>query len=97
LPSAAARESPRFSKINAGQLTLNPAPYRLPEAVEDVAMLVSTRVAEKNLEMIVRVDPRLPEFLVGDVSRFRQTIATCSAMRWLGETTLPEEELANTA
>jgi hypothetical protein len=25
--------------------------------------------------MIVRVDPRLPEFLVGDVSRFRQIIA----------------------
>jgi signal transduction histidine kinase/DNA-binding response OmpR family regulator len=63
-----------FSKINAGQLTLDPAPFRLAEAVEDVATLVSARVAEKNLEMIVRVDPRLPEFLVGDVGRFRQII-----------------------
>ncbi|RWG55594.1 MAG: hybrid sensor histidine kinase/response regulator, partial [Mesorhizobium sp.] len=49
-----------FSKINAGQLTLDPAPFRLAEAVEDVATLVSARVAEKNLELIVRVDPRLP-------------------------------------
>jgi signal transduction histidine kinase/DNA-binding response OmpR family regulator len=63
-----------FSKINAGQLTLDPAPFRLDEAVEDVATLVSARVAEKNLELIVRVDPRLPHHLVGDVGRFRQII-----------------------
>ncbi|MET3661541.1 response regulator [Aquamicrobium ahrensii] len=63
-----------FSKINAGQLTLNPAPFRLTEAVEDVATLVSARVAEKNLELIVRVDPRLPAFVVGDAGRFRQIV-----------------------
>ena len=63
-----------FSKINAGQLTLDMAPFSLAEAVEDVATLVSARVAEKNLELIVRVDPRLPAFVVGDVGRFRQII-----------------------
>ncbi|MFC3325921.1 response regulator [Mesorhizobium cantuariense] len=63
-----------FSKINAGQLTLDPAPFRLSEAVEDVATLVSARVAEKNLELIVRVDPRLPTHVVGDAGRFRQII-----------------------
>ena len=63
-----------FSKINAGQLTLDPAPFPLAEAVEDVATLVSARVAEKNLELIVRVDPRLPHHVVGDVGRFRQII-----------------------
>ncbi len=63
-----------FSKINAGQLTLDPAPFKLAEAVEDVATLISARVAEKNLELIVRVDPRLPPMLVGDVGRFRQIL-----------------------
>ena len=63
-----------FSKIDAGQLTLDPKPFRLAEAVEDAATLVSTRVAEKNLELIVRVDPRLPSHLVGDVGRFRQIL-----------------------
>ncbi len=63
-----------FSKINAGQLTLDLAPFRLAEAVEDIATLVSARVAEKNLELIVRVDPRLPAFVVGDVGRFRQIV-----------------------
>ncbi|TIU76585.1 MAG: hybrid sensor histidine kinase/response regulator, partial [Mesorhizobium sp.] len=38
------------------------------------ATLVSARVAEKNLELIVRVDPRLPGFVVGDAGRFRQIV-----------------------
>ncbi|MET3519375.1 response regulator [Mesorhizobium abyssinicae] len=63
-----------FSKINAGQMMLDPAPFRLAEAVEDVATLVSARVAEKNIELIVRVDPRLPSFVVGDAGRFRQIV-----------------------
>ncbi len=61
-----------FSKIDAGQLTLDPAPFRLAEAIEDVATLISSRVAEKDLELIVRVDPAMPEMLVGDVGRIRQ-------------------------
>ncbi|WP_235911845.1 response regulator [Mesorhizobium xinjiangense] len=64
-----------FSKIDAGQLELDPAPFTLAEAVEDVATLVSAKVAEKDLELIVRVDPALPATVVGDVGRFRQ-IAT---------------------
>ncbi len=61
-------------KIDQSQLTLDPAPFRLAEAVEDVATLISARVAEKNLELIVRVDPTLPAFVVGDAGRFRQII-----------------------
>jgi signal transduction histidine kinase len=61
-----------FSKIDAGQLVLDNAPFRLGEAIEDVATLVSTKVAEKDLELIVRVDPSLPLQVVGDVGRFRQ-------------------------
>ena len=63
-----------FSKIDAGQMELDPAPFRLGEAVEDVATLVSTRVAEKDLELIVRIDPALPPFVSGDAGRFRQIV-----------------------
>jgi signal transduction histidine kinase/DNA-binding response OmpR family regulator len=63
-----------FSKIDAGQLSLDPTPFRLGEAIEDVATLVSTRVAEKDLELIVRVDPDLPQGVVGDVGRVRQIV-----------------------
>ena len=63
-----------FSKIDAGQMVLDPAPFRLAEAIEDVATLISTRAKEKDLELIVRIDPELGEFFVGDVGRIRQIV-----------------------
>jgi signal transduction histidine kinase/DNA-binding response OmpR family regulator len=63
-----------FSKIDAGQLALDPAPFRLAEAIEDVATLVSARAQEKDLELIVRIEPGLPENVVGDVGRIRQIV-----------------------
>ncbi len=63
-----------FSKIDAGLLTLDPAPFALAEAIEDVATLVSARVAEKDLELIVRIDPALPAWLIGDAGRLRQIL-----------------------
>ncbi len=63
-----------FSKIDAGQLTLEVEPFVLLEAVEDVATLMSARVSEKDLELIVRVDPNLPDMYKGDIGRFRQIL-----------------------
>lgn len=63
-----------FSKIDAGQLELDPAPFELTSAFEDVVTLVSTKAAEKDLELILRIDPNLPKMLVGDVGRLRQII-----------------------
>ena len=63
-----------FSKIDAGLMHLDPEPFALAEAIEDVATLVSTRAAEKDVELIVRVDPALPEMVVGDVGRIRQVL-----------------------
>ncbi|MBO6718412.1 MAG: response regulator [Rhizobiaceae bacterium] len=63
-----------FSKIDAGHIELDLAPFNLREAVEDIATLVSSRVAEKDLELVVRVDPDLPDWVVGDVGRLRQIL-----------------------
>ena len=63
-----------FSKIDAGQLVLDPAPFHLVEAIEDVATLVSGRAKEKDLELIVRVRPGLHERYVGDAGRIRQIV-----------------------
>lgn len=64
-----------FSKIEAGQMELDPAPFNLANSIEDVATLISTKSAEKDVELIIRIDPALPTMLVGDVGRIRQ-IAT---------------------
>ena len=63
-----------FSKIDAGQMVLNPMPFSLHEAVEDVATLISSRAAQKDVEMVVRIAPSVPGSLIGDVGRLRQII-----------------------
>ncbi|MGI9351629.1 MAG: response regulator [Rhizobiaceae bacterium] len=63
-----------FSKIDAGQMELDPAPFSMAEAIEDVATLVAAKVAEKDLELAVRIAPVLPEQFVGDVGRIRQIV-----------------------
>ena len=68
-----------FSKIDAGHIEFDPAPFDLREAVEDVATLVSSRAAEKDLELVVRVDPELPEWIVGDVGRLRQILTNLAS------------------
>lgn len=63
-----------FSRIDAGQLTLVEAPFNLRETVEDVGMLLSNSAAEKDLEMILRYDPMLPQRFIGDSGRLRQVL-----------------------
>jgi CheY-like chemotaxis protein len=63
-----------FSKIEAGEVTIDPEPFNLYETVEDVAALVSARAQEKGLEIVVSIQPDLPEMLVGDAGRIRQVI-----------------------
>jgi PAS domain S-box-containing protein len=63
-----------FSKIDAGQMKLRKASFDLVEAVEDVATLLSSPAAEKDLELLVRADPDLPAAVIGDAGRFRQIV-----------------------
>ncbi|MDM9628951.1 response regulator [Rhizobium sp. S152] len=63
-----------FSKIDAGQMTLRRAPFDIVEAVEDVATLLSSAAAEKDIELLVRTAPDLPSSVIGDAGRFRQIV-----------------------
>lgn len=63
-----------FSKIDAGQMVLCPKPFSLIDTTEDVATLMSSRVAEKDIELVVRIAPGLPEKLIGDPGRIRQVL-----------------------
>jgi len=62
-----------FSKIEAQQITLHPASFDLTETIEDIATLMAGRLAEKNLELFVRIRPGMP-MLVGDQGRLRQVL-----------------------
>lgn len=63
-----------FSKMDAGQLQLSQAPFRLSRAISDVATLMSAQAQEKGLELVIRIDPDMPRTVVGDVGRIRQIL-----------------------
>lgn len=61
-----------FSKLDAGQMKLDVVPFDIHEALEDVAALFSSEIANKNVELILRVAPNVPNPVIGDVGRIRQ-------------------------
>jgi len=63
-----------FTKIDAGQLKLDPKPFILAETVDEVAAVIAPGIDNEKVELIVRIQPGLPEFFIGDAGRIRQAI-----------------------
>jgi signal transduction histidine kinase/CheY-like chemotaxis protein len=63
-----------FSKIEAGKMELEPAPFNLQTALEDVVTLLSPKAVEKGVEVTLRYAPELPTMFEGDVGRIRQIV-----------------------
>jgi signal transduction histidine kinase/CheY-like chemotaxis protein len=63
-----------ISKIEAGTLEINAAPYSLSSLLNDVINIVRLRVAEKPVSFITDVDSRIPNKLFGDEARIRQIL-----------------------
>ena len=63
-----------FSKMEAGRLLLQPVPFALQDAVEDVVELLAGRAHAKNTELIVAVDPAVPPHIVSDPVRLNQIL-----------------------
>ena len=63
-----------FSKIEAGHIEFDSAPFLLRESLEDVTSLLSTAAAETGVDLLLRIDPDLPQTYIGDVGRVRQIL-----------------------
>ncbi len=63
-----------FSKIAAGKLNLEVAPFSLRDSIEDVTALLSSKASEKGIEILYRIQPGLPDSLMGDSVRLRQVL-----------------------
>ncbi len=63
-----------FSKIESGQMELDHHEFNLRQCVEDVLDLFSEAAAKKQLELLYRIDARVPVNLVGDQLRLRQVL-----------------------
>lgn len=63
-----------FSKIEAGKLDLESLPFDLRQCVSHAAKSLAARAAQNSVEMILELDPDVPERLVGDAVRLRQVL-----------------------
>jgi signal transduction histidine kinase/CheY-like chemotaxis protein len=67
-----------FSKIEAGKMTVEPIPFDLRLAVEDMAELMALKAQEKGLDLILRFSPETPSRVIGDPGRIRQILINLS-------------------
>ncbi|MFV5591469.1 ATP-binding protein [Acinetobacter variabilis] len=63
-----------FSKIDAGKLELETAPFDLEEAIFDVMDMLSPLAAQKHIDMAFYFADNVPKHVIGDVLRFKQIL-----------------------
>jgi PAS domain S-box-containing protein len=63
-----------YSKIEAGKLELERAPFDLRECVEGALDIVAPRASQKEIELGCLIDDGVPAGIVGDVARLRQVL-----------------------
>jgi len=64
-----------LSKIEAGRMELVLEPFDIADSIEQTVILFSANAEAKGIDLIVRVSPVLPRFLIGDESRLNQIVA----------------------
>jgi PAS domain S-box-containing protein len=68
-----------FSKIESGQLRLDPHPFRLDDMLEQIADLYGDSANEKGVEFVIDIAPDLPGVVIGDSLRVTQVLSNlCS-------------------
>jgi signal transduction histidine kinase/CheY-like chemotaxis protein/HPt (histidine-containing phosphotransfer) domain-containing protein len=85
-----------YSRMEAGRLEIETAPFDLTETLENLANLVALSADEKGLELVFSEPAELPTLLVGDAQRLGQILANLcnNAIKFTdrGEITVSVEE-----
>ena len=63
-----------ISKIEADKLELECVNFSLRKMIEKSVRLLAVKAFEKNIEMVCRIDPALPDYFIGDSLRIRQIL-----------------------
>lgn len=63
-----------FEKIESGKLELERTDFDLHRLLRGVQTLMNGHAAAKNVELRLELDPRAPQFIVGDSTRLRQVL-----------------------
>jgi PAS domain S-box-containing protein len=68
-----------FSRIEAGRLDLDPAPFELRGRLTDLMKPLAVSAADKRLELALRVASEVPDSLAGDFNRLGQVLVNLVA------------------
>ncbi len=63
-----------ISKIEAGKIEIEKAPFNLEELVFKVSEMMAVRASQKNVEINCQFEADVPIFVVGDATRLRQVL-----------------------
>lgn len=63
-----------FSKIEAGKLEFENQPFQLNCCIEEALNLVATKAEAKQLEVAYLIEPKTPNYILGDITRLRQIL-----------------------
>ncbi|ANE47877.1 hypothetical protein SY83_18035 [Paenibacillus swuensis] len=63
-----------FSKMESGHFELTEEPFRIESVITDVINLFQKPIRDKNLSLDWSCDSSLPQWIVGDETRFRQVL-----------------------
>ncbi|MFA6411498.1 MAG: PAS domain S-box protein [Syntrophales bacterium] len=63
-----------LSKVEAGHLTLEAAPFHLGEVTQNICDIMDVRANEKNIGLSCRIAPEVCQELTGDAGRLRQIL-----------------------
>jgi two-component system sensor histidine kinase/response regulator len=64
-----------LSKIEAGELNVEPVDFSLYSVVEELAEIMVLGAQEQDIELLIEFAPDVPNYYVGDVGRVRQIIS----------------------
>jgi PAS domain S-box-containing protein len=63
-----------FSKIESGKMELEEAPFEIKDCVEDTLQLLAPEAIKKRLDLLHLIEPDVPDYIIGDVTRLRQIL-----------------------
>lgn len=63
-----------FSKIESGKMDIIPVEYEPMSIINDVCNILTTRLKDKKVELILDISPNIPHKLFGDNNRIKQIL-----------------------
>ncbi len=63
-----------FCQIETGTMMLHPVSFNPGALIQEIIQVVKTEALDKRLTLLIRVEPELPAYLIGDAQRLRQVL-----------------------